>query len=108
MRRPVVCVLLILLAPLFGLGTTSLVAQETEAEKASAPADSVPPELTRARELMGALEGAIDSILVLESRLKGADSERRQVIRVLGQQQVELINDNQVKLLDLLPELAPQ
>lgn len=108
MRRRITLFLTVTAALLAVLGTSVPTAQERPAATdsvQSAPADSVPPDLLRARELMDQLEASIDSLLILDARMKGKDEEAQDVMRVTGQKFVKTISDNQPRLLDLIREL---
>jgi small conductance mechanosensitive channel len=76
---------------------------------AQAEADStggdVPPERMEAVEMMTSLETALDSILVIESRMRGKDKDTKQVLRVQGRRYVESISDSQTKLLKLIASM---
>ncbi len=72
-------------------------------------ADTVPPGLTRAREILVLLDAATDTIIDLDSSFRRASDEERELLRVQGDRVVERINDLQAELLDLIPELeAPE
>jgi small conductance mechanosensitive channel len=85
----------------------SPVAQETSEEQNAAPADTIPPDLARARELMNNLEASLDSILVFEDKLKGKDREAQKVLNVQGRRYAEKLQEDQPKLLDIIPKLDP-
>jgi small conductance mechanosensitive channel len=108
MRRHIPLLLIVIAALLAVLGTGAPTAQEqpaaTENEQ-SAPPDSVPPDLARARELLVLLETSLDSLLTIASRMEGMEDEARDVLRTRAQSFVETINDNQPRLLDLIPKL---
>ena len=108
MCRRITLFLTVTAALLAVLGTSVPTAQERPAATdsvQSAPADSVPPDLVRARELMDQLEASIDSLLNLDARMKGKDEEAQDVMRVRGQKFVKTISDNQPKLLYLIRKL---
>jgi len=100
--------LVVIAALLAVLGTGAPTAQEqpaTTESAQSAPPDSVPPDLARARELLDLLETSLDSLLTIESRMKGKDDEARDVLRNRAQIFVKRVTDNQYKLLDLTAKL---
>jgi DNA-binding transcriptional MerR regulator len=94
------------LLAVLGTGVPKAQEQPAPAENAqSAPADTIPPDLVSAQELMGRLEASMDSLFDLESRMKGADEEKRDVLRVKGKKFVDTINGDQLELLKLIPKL---
>jgi len=108
MRRHIPLLFVVTAALIAVLGTGTPTAQEQPAatdDAQSAPPDSIPPDLTRARELMDGLEASLDSLLTIESRMKVKEEEERDVLMVKGQKFVETINGDQPKLLDLIPKL---
>jgi small conductance mechanosensitive channel len=89
-----------------GAGAPSAQEQPAAADSADgAPQDTIPPDLASARELMAELEASLDSIYVIESRMKGADEDKREVLRAKGRRYVEKIDEDQPKLLDLIAKL---
>ena len=105
MRRRLTHFLFALCALLVIAGAGSPVAQETGEEQTAAPADTIPPDLVRAQELMSNLEASLDSIFVLEDKSKGKDREAQKVLNVQGRRYAEKMQEDQTKLLDLIPKL---
>ena len=97
-------ILVVVIPLLVILGAGSSVTGQTDST-ATAPTDSIPPELTQALVLIDQLESALDSVLTLEFRMRGKDEDTRQVLRVQGRKYVESIDETQPKLLKLLHEL---
>jgi len=104
-RRRLTHFLFALCALLVIAGAGSPVAQETGEEQTAAPADTIPPDLVRAQELMSNLEASLDSIFVLEDKSKGKDREAQKVLNVQGRRYAEKMQEDQTKLLDLIPKL---
>ena len=68
-------------------------ADSTESQTQAAPADTIPPDLVRAREVLGQMETTLDSIRTLEKRMKGKTESQKAIIRIQGRQQFEILND---------------
>ncbi len=102
--RGIFCRIMVVLIPLLVLVAGSSVIGQTE-DKATAVADSIPPELTEALELISGMEAALDSISAITFRMKRKDKDSRQVLRVQGRKYVETIDESQPKLLKILPVL---
>ena len=84
-------------------------AQQQDTVTDTVAADTVPPGLTRAREILVLLDALTDTILDLDSSFRRASDEERELLRVQGRRVVERINDLQAELLDLIPDLeAPE
>jgi small conductance mechanosensitive channel len=74
-------------------------------EQADSTRESTPSERMEAGELMVTMESALDSILVIESRMRGKDEDTKQVLRVQGRKYVESIGESQPKLLKLISSM---
>ena len=98
----------IALAALFALAPGALIAQvqDTAQVADTVPADTVPPGLTRAREILVQLNAAADSIVDLESQMLRASGQERELIRLRGGPYVERVNDLQAELVELIAELG--
>jgi small conductance mechanosensitive channel len=71
----------------------------------TAPADTTPPGLTRAREILVELEAAKDTIIEFASRSRTASEEEQELIRVAAFRLIDRANDLQPELLELIPGL---
>ncbi len=105
MRRRLTHFLFALCALLVIAGAGSPVAQETGEEQTAALQDTIPPDLVRAQDLMNNLEASLDSIFVLEDKSKGKDREAQKVLIVQARRYAEKMQEDQPKLLDLIPKL---
>lgn len=76
-------------------------AEQTEA----ASADTIPPDLKQAREVLGRMETTLDSIRTIESRMKGKSGDELAVLRVQGRGQFMVLHDLQPQLLKLILKL---
>ncbi len=98
----------IALAALFALAPGALIAQvqDTAQVADTVPADTIPPGLTRAREILLQMDAAADSIVDLESQMLRASGQERELIRLRGGPYVERVNDLQAELVELIGELG--
>jgi small conductance mechanosensitive channel len=76
-----------------------------EAAGDTVPADTTPPGLTRAREILIDLDAAKDTILAFESRWRTVSEEEQELLRVAAFRLIEGANENQSELLELIPGL---
>ncbi len=98
-RPSYACRLSVVLAALLALAPGALIAQVV-------PADTVPPGLTRAGEILVQLEAAADTIMELESQWLRASGEEQELIRLRGGPYLERVNDLQEELVELIAELG--
>ncbi len=109
-RRGVAGLLVVLLPLLVVMAVGAPSAKEGAADSAEsqvqvAPVDTIPPDLVRAREILGQMEATLDSIQTLEERMTGKTESQKAIIRVQGRQQFIILNDLQPDLLKLIPKL---
>jgi small conductance mechanosensitive channel len=71
----------------------------------SVPADSVPPQIARAREIIAGLDAVVDTIWEEDAAARGMSETELQLLRIRAVRLVERAADLQAEMFDLLAEL---
>ena len=109
-RLPTIPSVFILLATVFLLaaaGPGSLFSQETESvpDSVEVEVEIEPTDLMRAQQFLETIQTGLDSLLSIESRMRKAEDEKLQLLRVQAGRHIAEIDDAQSDLLKLLPLL---
>jgi small conductance mechanosensitive channel len=79
--------------------------EQPDTAAAEAPADTIPPDLARARRIVGQMESILDSIASIENKMKGKSAQEKAILAVQARRQFNSFNELQPELSRLLPEL---
>jgi len=109
-RFPTIPSVFILLATVFLLAITSpgsLLSQETETppDSTEVEVEIEPTDLMRAQQFLVTLQAGLDSLLNLESQMRKAEDEKLQLLRVQAGRHIAEIDDTQLHLMKILPNL---
>jgi len=86
-------------------GPSSLLAQEADSSPDSTEVEIEPTDLMRAQQFLGTLHAGLDSLLNLEAQMHKAEDEKLQLLRVQAGRHIAEIDDTQLHLMKLLPDL---